>query len=123
MDRGAAAKNLLWAVKGIKHREQWTKSKPNAGNGSLRVPSMATKAGIPRSRANCICDLCESLGANDIVIMFCDSKNPPKLATCKTREKKNQLHIKPMLLNRSYSVVEFEEPQLFCDTLFCTKCA
>jgi len=31
---------------------------------------MATKAGIPLSSANCICDLCESLGAKDMVKMF-----------------------------------------------------
>lgn len=47
---------------------------------------MATKAGTPLSRANCICDLCESLGAKDIVKIFCDSKNPPKLATCKNEK-------------------------------------
>jgi len=47
---------------------------------------MATKAGIPLSRANCICDLCESLGAKDMVKIFCESKNPPKLATCKNEK-------------------------------------
>lgn len=71
----------LYAVNGIKHLEQCTKSKAKAGNGSLRVPSMATKAGIPLSRANWICDLCESLGAKDIVKMPSASRDPPKLAT------------------------------------------
>lgn len=59
--------NSLYAVKGIKHREQCTKSNEKAGKGSLRVPSMATNAGMPLSRANWICDLWESLGAKDVV--------------------------------------------------------
>lgn len=44
---------------------------------------MATNAGIPLSNANCICDLCESLGANDIVKMSSAKRYPPKLATYK----------------------------------------
>ena len=59
------------------------KSNANAGNGSLRVPSIRTKAGIPLSNANCICALCESLGANESVKMPSDNNEPPKLATCK----------------------------------------
>lgn len=64
----------LYAVKGIKHREQCIKSNEKAGNGSLRVPSMATNAGTPLSRANCICALCESLGAKERVKMPSDSR-------------------------------------------------
>jgi len=47
-------KYLLYAVKGIKHREQWTKSKDCAGNGGRRVPNIKRNAGIPLSNANCI---------------------------------------------------------------------
>lgn len=68
-------------MNGIKHREQCTKSKENPGKGSLRVPSMATNAGIPLSKANCICALCESLGAKERVKMPSASMYPPKLAT------------------------------------------
>uniref|UniRef100_A0A2P2K791 Uncharacterized protein n=1 Tax=Rhizophora mucronata TaxID=61149 RepID=A0A2P2K791_RHIMU len=42
---------------------------------------MATKAGIPLSKANCICALCESLGAKERVKIPCFSKYPPQLAT------------------------------------------
>lgn len=47
------------------------------------MPSIKTNAGIPLSKANWICDLCESLGANDNVKRSSASKNPPKLATWK----------------------------------------
>lgn len=67
-------------------------SKERAGNGSRWVPSMATNAGIPLSRANCICDLCESLGAKERVKISSLSKNPPKLATC-TEEVRSQSDI------------------------------
>lgn len=64
----------LYAVKGIKQREQCIKSNEAAGKGSLRVPSIKTKAGIPLSKANCICDLCESLGAKESVKMPSSSR-------------------------------------------------
>lgn len=67
-------RNLLYAVKGIKQREQCIKSNEKAGNGSLRVPSIATNAGTPLSKANCICALCESLGAKESAKMSSDSK-------------------------------------------------
>jgi len=42
---------------------------------------MATNAGTPLSSANCICALCESLGANERVKIPSFSKYPPQLAT------------------------------------------
>lgn len=86
MQSRRARENLLYAVKGIKHREQCTKSNEKAGKGSLRVPSMATNAGIPLSNANCICDLCESLGAKERVKISSAKRYPPKLATYKDME-------------------------------------
>lgn len=44
---------------------------------------MATKVGIPLSKANCICALCESLGAKERGNMPSESMYPPKLATYK----------------------------------------
>ena len=86
LQKEKAQENLLYAVKGIKHREQCTRSNEKAGKASLRVPSMATNAGIPLSNANCICDLCESRGAKERVKMSSAKRYPPKLATCKDTE-------------------------------------
>lgn len=47
---------------------------------------MATNAGIPLSNANCICDLCESLGAKERVKISSAKRYPPKLATYKDME-------------------------------------
>ena len=51
---------------------------------------MATNAGIPLSKANCICDLCESLGAKERVKISSLSKDPPKLATLEKRDPKEK---------------------------------
>lgn len=55
---------------GIKHLEQCAMSNDLAGYGILSVDITPIMAGTPRSNANCTCASCESLGANDIVMMF-----------------------------------------------------
>lgn len=72
---------LLYEVWGIKQWEQWTRSNDWAGKACLWVPSEATKAGMPLSKASWIWASCESLAANDRVKMSLCSMYPPKLAT------------------------------------------
>lgn len=74
-------KNLPSLFHGIKHLEQCAMSNALAGYGILSVAITPIIAGTPLSNANCTCASCESLGANDMVMMPLFRRKAPQLAT------------------------------------------